>query len=266
MVTTIRLFAQQLAEPRFDSPEDVVGWMGAVQAQDVSMSKWAVGMRTKNPSLRAVEKALAAGTVLRLHILRPTWHYVLPENVRWMLQLTGPRIKKAWMGYGKTAGLGLNEEACASANKLLEKTLRGKAMSAEEIAAAFGRAGFAYDTHRVRYLLGCAEADGLLCGGPEKGNKNTYALLAERAPQAKDLPREEALARLARLYFQSHSPASLADFTWWSGLSQSEAKAAVRLIKEELTEETFGGRAGGDTVLAAGDANRFRDTFSFDEY
>lgn len=242
MVTTIRLFAQQLAEPRFDSPEEAVGWMGAVQAQDVSMSKWAVGMRTKNPSLRAVEKAVADGKILRLHILRPTWHYVLPEHVRWMLQLTGLRIKRAWMGYGKTAGLGMSEEACSKANKLLEKILRGKALSAEEISAAFARAGIEYDTHRVRYVLGCAEADGLLCGGPQKGNKNTYALLAERAPQAKGLPKEEALGTLARLYFQSHSPASLADFTWWSGLSQSEAKAAVTLIKAEMTEETFGGR------------------------
>ena len=95
MLTDIRLLSHQLAKPRFRSPKELVAWMGAVQAQEYTMAKWAVGTRLKSSSLRVVDDALAKGEILRTHILRPTWHFIVAEDIRWMLQLSGGRIRTA---------------------------------------------------------------------------------------------------------------------------------------------------------------------------
>ena len=97
MLTDIRLLSHQLAKPRFRSPKELVAWMGAVQAQEYTMAKWAVGTRLKSSSLRVVDDALAKGEILRTHILRPTWHFIVAEDIRWMLQLSGGRIRTAPM-------------------------------------------------------------------------------------------------------------------------------------------------------------------------
>jgi len=69
-----------------------VGWLGAVQSQDYGPAKWAVGMRQRRASDAAVERAFAEGRILRTHVLRPTWHFVLPADIRWLLTATAPRL------------------------------------------------------------------------------------------------------------------------------------------------------------------------------
>ena len=102
MLTDIRLLSHQLAKPRFRSPKELVAWMGAVQAQEYTMAKWAVGTRLKSSSLRVVDDALAKGEILRTHILRPTWHFIVAEDIRWMLQLSGGRIRTAFDSYARS--------------------------------------------------------------------------------------------------------------------------------------------------------------------
>lgn len=53
---TIRLLNQQLLNPQFCQPKELVSWMGAIQAQDYTMVKWAVGMRLKSATIQTVEK------------------------------------------------------------------------------------------------------------------------------------------------------------------------------------------------------------------
>lgn len=242
MPTNLRPVLQQLVAPRFDTPAEVVSWMGAVQAQEITMSKWAVGLRMKTPSLAAVEHALQTGEIVRMHILRPTWHYVAARDVRWMSQLSGPRIKAAWTSFARHNGLSMDGEFCTRANKILEKLLPGKSLDRVELSKGFAKHGLTVTDHMLRYVLCCAEADGLVCSGPARGRNHTYMLVEDRVKNALELPREEALGRLARLYFQSHGPASLEDFTWWSGLGVSEARRAVFSIKTELESDFFGGR------------------------
>lgn len=242
MPTSIRLVAQQLAHPDFTDPADVVAWMGAVQAQEITMAKWAVGLRTKKPSLSAMERALQDGKILRLHILRPTWHYVAAQDVRWMSQISGPRIKAAWTSFARTNGISLEGGLYAKAQKLFEKILPGKSLDRTELSAAFAKHGLNITEHMLRYVLCCAEADGLVCSGPERGRTHTYMLTDERVKNAPVFPREEALARLARLYFQSHSPASAEDFAWWAGLAISEARRAIAALGAELVRDVFGAR------------------------
>lgn len=242
MPTSIRLVAQQLAHPDFTDPADVVAWMGAVQAQEITMAKWAVGLRTKKPSLSAMERALHDGKILRLHILRPTWHYVAAQDVRWMSQISGPRIKAAWTSFARTNGISLEGGLYAKAQKLFEKILPGNSLDRTELSAAFAKHGVNITEHMLRYVLCCAEADGLVCSGPERGRTHTYMLTDERVKNAPVFPREEALARLARLYFQSHSPASAEDFAWWAGLAVSEARRAISSLGAELVRDVFGAR------------------------
>ena len=93
------------------------------------------------------------------------------------------------------------------------------------------------------YLLGRAELDGVVCSGARRGKQFTYALLEERAPQARTLERDEALAELTRRYFTSHGPATLQDFVWWSGLAAIDAKAGIEMVKLQLVHEVVDGQA-----------------------
>lgn len=236
MIKQIRLYSHHLVNPVFDKPEELVNYMGAVQAQDYTMSKWALGVRLNKPSLNSVEKALQEGKILRTHILRPTWHYVSAEDIRWMLQLTGKRIKSAVEGYGRARNL--MHEDYLRANKFFEKILAGRHLTKQEIESEFIKAGYK-NIEGVGCLISFAEAEGILCSGIDKNKKAAYALLEERIAPVKALHKEEALAKLAMKYFQSHSPASLNDFVWWSGLSITEARKGIEAVKSELIVDKF---------------------------
>lgn len=242
-IATIRLLSQQLQKPAFSEPKDLVAWMGAIQAQEPTMAKWAVGVRLKAGTLQKVERALEKGEILRTHVMRPTWHMVAAEDIRWMLKLSSRRILQAVDSYSKGRGLEMTESFYAQSNRLLEKILMGnKSLTRQEIAAEFNRVGVCADDHRINYFLTRAELEGIVCSGVEKAGKFTYALLEERAPLVAELTKDESLARLAKNYFRSHSPASLQDFIWWSGLSTTEARQAIYLIEPELITETAEGQ------------------------
>lgn len=239
MIENIRTHSQQLASPVFEDPKALVSWMGAIQAQDYQMSKWAVGSRLQSGSLQTVDEALKRGEILRTHVLRPTWHLVAAEDIRWMLKLSAGRIKSAYASYAKVLKSDITEKQYGQFNELVVRILEGnKSMTKQEIEAEVNQRGMETEDRLIERLIGNSEIEGVICSGVDKGGKPTYALLDERAPQMAEIPKEEALARLASRYFQSHSPASLADFSWWSGLSVTEAKQAIELIKSELITDT----------------------------
>jgi hypothetical protein len=74
-----------------------------------------------------------------------------------------------------------------------------------------------------------AELEGVICSGPRRGSKPTYSLLARRAPLANGYSRDEALAELTRRYFRSHGPATVRDFSWWSGLTVADCRRGVEM-------------------------------------
>ena len=239
-IPNIRLLNQQLLNPLFREPKELVSWMGAMQAQNYSMVKWAVGMRLKSATIQAVEKALHEGEILRTHVMRPTWHLVAAEDIRWMLKLSAQRIISANDSFAKGYDLDIPNELYTKAHDLLEKILCGKkSMTKQEIAEHFNRSGIVADNRRMTRFMARAEQEGIICSGEDRGSKGTYALLEERVPPMPELTKDESLARLARSYFRSHSPAVLQDFIWWSGLPVSDAKQAVYLIASELTTEQW---------------------------
>lgn len=240
MITNIRLRSQQLLKPEFNNPKDLVSWMGAMQAQDYPRVKWALGVRLKSATIRTIDEAIQRGDILRTHVMRPTWHFVTAEDIRWMLKLSSQRIITACNSYVKGGGMDIPESLYTKANDQFAKLLEGNNhLTKQELGDEIVRAGILPDSTLLSSLITRAEQEGIVCSGSDKDGKFTYALLAERAPMAKDLPREEALALLARRYFCSHSPASQDDFVWWSGLSVTEARQAIGLIDAELIKDKF---------------------------
>lgn len=210
---TGRMLSQLLAGPPKESPAEVVEWMGAVQAQEIRAAKWAVGLRAASPALSAVREALHKGIILRMHVMRPTWHYIPARDVKWMAALSEKSIKSAWDGYSRLTGV--TKDDYYRNRDLLLKILEGRHATKNEIVDEFITRGIKTkdDTERfIRLLLMYGEAEGVVCSGVERDGKHTYALASERVPDAVDLTRDEALAELARRYFRSHGPATLEDF------------------------------------------------------
>jgi len=240
-VLSLRLANQHLAAPSLADPTELVAHLGAVQAQDYGAASWALGQRLRGASEGSLERAFAAGAILRTHALRPTWHFAAPAAIGWLLALTGPRVRLA-MSY-QDRRLGLDEPHFARSNDAIVRALAGgQHLTRVGLEAALGRAGVAANGQTLGHLLMRAEVDGLICSGPRRGKQFTYAQLAERVPPARRLDRDAALAELARRYVVSHGPATLRDFAWWSGLTVTEARRGLEsagLARETIDALTY---------------------------
>lgn len=235
-IRNLRLQNQKLINPSFKDAVSVVGWLGAVQSQDFPAAKWAIGLRIKNRLEADIEKAFNQGKILRTHVMRPTWHFVLPEHIRWMIELTAPRVKKLLASYDRR--LELDEKLLSRCNKIFTKALEGgKNLTRSELADELEKHKIMARTQRLAHILANSELDAILCSGPRRGKQFTYALLDERVPNARQLKRDEALAKLAQKYFRSHGPAQIKDFSWWSGLAMKDSNESVSMIKSELVQE-----------------------------
>jgi hypothetical protein len=264
-----RLHNQHIAGTPFEKPEHVVAWLGAVQAQDYAAAKWAVAQRAQGVINAAMDQALAEGTILRTHVMRPTWHFVTPADIRWMLALTAPRVNALNAHYYRR--LELDDAIFMRSNTVLAKALQGgKQLTRSELVSVLRQAGIDTD-HLLRfgYIMIRAELDAVVCSGALRGKQHTYALLDDRAPDAKALERDESLAELAKRYFMSRGPATLRDFVWWSGLTAADAKASLEMIKAQLMQEDVDGQTYWYSTSAppAKDASQTAYLLpNFDEY
>ncbi len=212
------------------SPQEVVSFFGAIQSQDYPAARWATAHRTKKPNAALVDEAYNNGDIIRTHVMRPTWHFVANEDIKWTIDLTGPRLIRINEYYAKSVGT--NSEEMKKGIKVAVKAMEGgKSYTRQELQETMKEKGFkAIDNRMVGHTLFQGEIEGLFCSGPIKNKKMSYMLIDERAPKAKRLNKDEALAELARRYFQSHSPAQLQDYIWWSGLITSEAKRGIEML------------------------------------
>jgi hypothetical protein len=237
-LVSLRLQNQRLSAPGFQKAAEVVRWFGAIQSQDFEAAKWALALRMRSGTNAAIEDAFNRGTILRTHVMRPTWHFVAREDIRWLLDLTAARVNlRCGSGYRM---FGLDNAVFKRSHKVLERALRdGKHLSRSELRRKLNESGVeANHTVRMGHILIRAELDRVVCSGPRVGKQFTYALFDERVPETKTMDRNEALARLTRLYFRSHGPATLQDFVWWSGLSTADAKRGLELVRlKKLTIE-----------------------------
>jgi hypothetical protein len=238
-----RLHNQSIASSPFEKPGDVVRWLGAVQAQDYLGALWAVGLRVKSSTEKDVEQALADRTILRTWPMRGTLHFVAAEDARWMLELMTPRVVAASTRRFQQE-YGLDEAVFARSRDVLVRALQGgKQLTRNAIYQILEDADIPAAGQRGLHILWRLAQDGLLCFGTREGKQQTFVLLDEWVPGAKRLEREEALARLAQRYFTSRGPATVQDFTWWSGLAPKDAVAGLESVKPDLIHEVIDGKA-----------------------
>jgi hypothetical protein len=239
-LTNLRLQNQHLDNPEFTNPADLVKYLGAVQSQDYSGAKWALGMRLKNGNDELIEKAFANGEIIRTHLLRPTWHFVHPQDARWMLHLTAKRIQALAKSHHRQ--LEIDEAVLTKSKKIISKALQGgKQIARDELSALLKQNGIATDEQRYIHIMMHLELDQVICSGGRIGKQFTYALFDDRIPESKKLHHDEAVIKLMERYFTSHGPATLADFVWWSGLTITDARAGIEELKNKLESYDFEG-------------------------
>jgi hypothetical protein len=209
----------------------VVAWLGAVQAQEYGPAKWALAIRMKTGTRdEEIESAFNAGRILRTHVMRPTWHFVAPGDIRWMLELTAPRVHARMAPYNRR--LGLDAATLTRACGAIERALGdGRVLTRAELVQPLARAGIHATGQRLAHIVVHAELERVICSGPRCGKQFTYALLAARAPRARRLTRDEALGAMARRFLRSHGPATVRDFVWWSGLLTTDARRAFDIVR-----------------------------------
>ncbi len=238
-----RLHNQLLTQHPYSEPADIVRWFGAVQAQDYYGAQWALGIRLPGSKEADIESALDKGQIIRSWSLRGTWHYMAPEDVQWMLSLASPRLANLYGSYYRK--FGLDDKTLLKSKKIIVDALQGgKKLGRKDLVKTFEQKGISTEGLRGNFLLLRAALDGLICQGPRIGKEISFVLLEEWIKARKKLNPEEALAEITTRYFQSHSPATLKDFCWWSGLSTIDAKKGIEICRSILQEEK-----AGDSVL-----------------
>ena len=241
IIARYRLYNQHIIHNTVKEPYDIVRRMGAIQAQDYLAALWAIGLRVEGANETAIEQAIAERSIVRTWPMRGTLHFVAAADIRWILDLLGPRmIARA---AGRYLQLGLDEDTFARSRDLFVIALQGnRQLTRAAMYQVLENANISTAGQRGIHILGRLAQEGLLCFGERQGKQFTFALLSEWIPQAKSLPREQAQAELALRYFSSHGPAMLEDFVWWSGLTSSDARAALDMAKPRLASEVIDGR------------------------
>ena len=239
----IRLLNQQLSAPQFSDPAAVVSHMGAMQAQEYRMMRWAVAMRTRKPSAQAFKAAFDSGRLMRLHLMRGTWQLVTAEDYWWMLDLCAPRAIAVTRGWMNSNSITIPDEELMSIRDILAQAAAdGGSVTKEDFVRALARRDISMDDHRLSYHIRMAEIAGTLCSGDLLPMKATYALTASKVKPADKMDRDEALRLFTRKYFRSRQPATLEDFVWWSGLNIGDCRKGIALLGDEIHAVKWKGR------------------------
>jgi Winged helix DNA-binding domain len=237
-----RLRSQHLVAPYAASPSEAVAGLLAVQAENPSQAAWAVAARTQNPGETDLASLLDNGAVLRTHVLRPTWHFVRADDIGWLVDLTGPRVRRVTnqqlRGVHGMDGGAIERAVAAVAAALASRGELTRAQLADELRDR----GVQASGQRLMILLAHVELDGLICSGRLVDGEHTYALLAERVSVPRRLDRAEALAELALRYFTGHGPATERDLAYWATLTLTDVRTGLAQVRDRLDSFEHDGR------------------------
>lgn len=259
-IARLRLRSQRIAGHKLRTPAEAVAWLGAVQAQEYSLAKWSLGTRVSGAATevhdRDIDAALGRGEILRTHILRPTWHFVAPADIRQTMRLTAPRILSG--SAHRLRSLELDDAQVGRASEVMARALQGgRQLTRPELQQELTAAGLRPVGQRIAYMVMAAEMACLIANGtPRPNGTHTYALLDEVAPPTpadrQPFDRDRALADLTLRYFTSHGPATIADFTWWCGINQADTKRGLAINGSALTSLEVAGQrywwTGGESA------------------
>ena len=237
-----RLRSQHLVAPYAASASEAVGRLLAVQAENPGQAAWAVAARTPDPGATDLATLLDDGNVIRTHVLRPTWHFVRADDIGWLLDLTGPRVRRV-TGQQLRNAHGLDERATEHAVAAVTQALAGKGdLTRAQLADELRDRGVRTSGQMLMILLAHVELDGLICSGRLVDGEHTYALMAERVPAPRRLGRTEALAELALRYFTGHGPATERDLAYWATLTLTDVRVGLEQVRDRLDSFDHDGR------------------------
>jgi hypothetical protein len=238
-----RLATQRLHAAGLASAADVVRLLGCVQSQEYAHALWSLGMRTSGLKVADAQAEFDSGDFLRTHILRPTWHFVAAEDIRWILEVTAPRVQKLNQTIYRRERL---DRATLDRGLALivEELKGGRYRTRAELGQALADQRLVSERLGLAYVVMNAELEAVICSGPMRGAQQTYALLDERAPRSVDAdalraspdraPPHGDAAELARRFFLGHGPASIQDLARWSSLTISQCRHALEAIRDQL--------------------------------
>ena len=233
-----RLSTQRLAGERLSTAADVVRLLGCVQSQEYAHALWSLGMRTSGSTAAGVQAEFDRGDFLRTHVLRPTWHFVTAEDIRWILEVTTPRVQKLNQTIYRQVGLD-----AATLDRgvavIVEELAGGRFRTRAELGQALADHGLVAQGVRLAYIVMNAELEGIIGSGPMRGGQQTYALLEERVPRSADATGD--VTELARRFFLGHGPARIQDLARWSSLTIGQCREAVDAVKNQLDTVTIDG-------------------------
>lgn len=264
-IVHFRLVNQQIARTTFTTPDRIVSHLVAMQAQDFAMAKWAIGVRLPGWNNTDIENEFNKGTILRTHLLRPTWHFVTPKDIRWMLALTAPRVQQ--INSHMYRKVGLTDKILNKSIGILTKALKGgNHCTRTALQSVLKKNKIAADGLRLGYIMMNAELERVICSGPRIGKQFTYALLEERAVGAISLSRGEALHELTKRYFASRGPATLNDFAVWSGLTMKDVKEGTDSLPSRFIRKTIEGKEYIVVPIEWNDRTKYQTTFLMSDY
>ena len=229
-----------LRDPRWATAREAVGRLTAVQAQEHRMARWSVAQRVQGTARATdIDTAFDRGDFLRTHVLRPTWHYVTSDDLRWLMRFSGPRVHAR--NSRRYEELGLDGRTLATATDVIAEAVAAAPRTRRELAATLQRRGVSTEGQRLTYMVMHAELHLAVSSGPMSGKQHTYAAFDDRA--SGDGPDgDEALAELARRYFTTRGPATIKDFAWWAGLPAADARRGLDLAAGYLEHRVVDGR------------------------
>ena len=236
-----RMQVLRLSGQRFPSATAAVQGLLAIQAENYSQAAWAVATRTSGLTQATFARLFDEGAVLRTHVLRPTWHFVDPRDIRWLVELTAPGIRRPLRQLQRQ--LKVDDAAMTTSAGVITAALTGGIhLTREELRTHLQEAGLQADGQRLGIMLMNAESETLICSGAPRGKEQTYALLQERAPDGKRLDRQEALAEVALRYFSGHGPATERDLAYWATLTLTDVRKGLSSVADQLHRVDHEGR------------------------
>lgn len=263
-VLQLRLHNLQISSTQFKTPQELVHWMGAMQAQDYAGAKWSVGLRLPGITDADIDDAINQGKIIRTWMQRGTLHLVAPQDVRWILDLQSERVLGLYTAMLKNTGLDT-----ALMNKCLKIITRalegGKGLTRNEIRDLLEQKKIT-TKDRLYYILVYGSLKQLLCHGPRKSKEFSFVLMDEWVPAQKKIKKDEAAAKLAERFFTSHGPATLQDFVWWIGGTVKEAQQALKNIEHKLDKDYINGIDHYFVYNGTTKANGVHLLPGFDEY
>jgi len=271
-----RLATQRLSGPPAEDPTQVVSELLCVQSQDAPLARSMIALRCDGGIDAGVLAAIAAGDIVRTHVLRPTWHYVAAADLRWLLRLTSPKVESGMASRHRQ--LGLLEPRVAAALEVLATRLEGRQFANRTVlGAVLAEAGLLAPEdplfgQQVGHVLLLAELRGLICSAPLDVTEHRYALVEEVVPATpgrdRDRDREEAITELVSRFVAGHGPVALSDLMRWAKVTLGEARAAVAGLGDRVERMVVDGEELWHSPAAALAATRPQEAWlvsTFDE-